>query len=69
MMNVKGVWQPFIGKQIKDVFDQITKVAHQRGLSVNIIDPEFNVSNIDYNPTRMNVHVDSNSIITGFVFG
>lgn len=68
-MKVRGALQPFIGKQIKDVADQIQAYAARHGNTVNIIDPKFNISNIDYNPTRLNVHVDASAVVTGFIFG
>ena len=68
-MNVKPPLKWFVGKQIKDVADAIDALAKRRGWNVNVIDPDFNVSNIDYNPMRLNVHTDAQSVVTGFVFG
>lgn len=61
--------KPFKGRQLIDCVDAITSVAADRGYSLNVIDPTFNVLSIDREPRRLNVHTDDNSLIVSFSVG
>ena len=67
-MKIRGELKKFVGKQIKDVEDQIEVFAKRRHLNVNIVGWD-SPGNIDVKHNRLNVHLNQNSVITGFVFG
>lgn len=58
----------YLGCQIKDCADAMQVVITKAGYTMNILDPDF-TANIDYNPLRFNVKINSASIITGFTIG
>lgn len=60
---------PFKGKQVIDCFKEINGIARDRGLYVNVMDPEFNTAPIDNDGKRLNVRTDKDSIITSFTIG
>jgi hypothetical protein len=61
--------QPFKGKQIIECIDAITAIASERHYSVNVMDPEFNVSFINDDTRRLNVQTDKESEIIAFTVG
>ena len=61
--------RPFTGKQLIECIDQITAIAEPMKYSVNVMDPEYNISSIDENYRRLNVRTDKDSLITSFTIG
>lgn len=61
--------RPFKGKQIIDCIDAIKAIAEPLRYSVNVMDPDYNVSSIDSDYSRLNVRTDRDSVITSFTVG
>ena len=59
----------FKGEEILDAIDDIQRIAHAHGYTVNVIDPEFNTGSIDNDFSRLNVRTDKESVITSFTIG
>lgn len=60
---------PFKGKPIIDCIDAITAIANSMRYSVNVLDPDYNVSSINEDYSRLNVRTDKESVITSFTVG
>jgi len=58
----------FKGKQIIDVIDEINTLVGP-DVTVNIMDPLFNLGPIDHDPRRLNIRTDADSRITSFSVG
>lgn len=61
--------EPLKGKQLIDCEDEIEAIAKKQRFSVNVTGGEFPVASIDRNFARLNVVIDTNSVITGFTTG
>jgi len=61
--------QSFQGKRVIDCIDEITKIANAARYSVNVTDPDYNVSSINEDLSRLNVRTNENSVITSFAIG
>lgn len=60
---------PFKGKQLIECIDEITAIATAQRYSVNVVDPDYNVSSINEDFSRLNVVTDRDSVITSFAIG
>jgi hypothetical protein len=61
-------YNEFLNKQLIEVVDLINETASVHGLSVNILDKSF-PQNIDADYHRLNVMIDSHSIIKKIFIG
>ena len=61
--------RPFTGKQLIECIDQIAAIAELMKYSVNVMDPEYNISSINEDYHRLNVRTDKDSLITSFTIG
>lgn len=69
MSELTELFSPYIGKEVIDASDEIAALAAKHGLTVNIMDPVFNPSNIMTDPKRLDVHTTETSIIRSFTVG
>jgi hypothetical protein len=60
---------PFKGKLVSACFRDINEVARAHGLTVNIMDPDFNTASIDEEPRRLNVRTDRAGVVKSFTIG
>lgn len=61
--------RPFEGRPLIDCIDEITAIATSLRYSVNVLDPDYNVSSINEDYSRLNVRTDKDSVITSFTVG
>jgi hypothetical protein len=60
---------PFRGKPLTDCLRDINEIARDHGLTVNVMDPDFNNFNIDEEPFRLNVRTKNDGTIKSFTIG
>jgi len=60
--------EQFIGQNYWNAYDALQTTASKYGLSTSLIEPNLDF-NIDVDPSRLKVYVDTNSIIIGFKQG
>ena len=60
--------EQFTGQNYWNAYDALQAAVSKYGLSTSLIEPNLDF-NIDVDPTRLKVFVDSNSIIIGFKQG
>ena len=60
--------EQFTGQNYWNAYDALQAAVSKHGLSTSLIEPNLDF-NIDVDPTRLKVYVDSNSIIIGFKQG
>jgi hypothetical protein len=61
--------QPFEGKRLIDCIDEIKAISESMRYSVNVVDPAFNIFNIDNDYSRLNVRTNAAGTITSFTIG
>lgn len=59
----------FKGQSLIAAIDSVKEMAEPLGYSINVLDPEFNTRSIDYDSKRLNVWVDTKSVIRSFTIG
>lgn len=59
----------FRGKTLTSCFPDINEIARAHGLTVNVMDPDFNNFNIDEEPFRLNVRTKNGGTIKSFTIG
>lgn len=68
-MGLEDQIHKLVGMQIVDCQSDLDSICNQHGYMLNIQDPSINTGNIDYNPKRLNIMTDNNSVIKGFTVG
>lgn len=60
---------PFVGREMIGCIDEIKVIAAEARYSVNVMDPDYNVSSINEDYSRLNVRTDASYRITSFTIG
>ncbi len=58
------LFNQFLGHSHVDCCDEIEHIAKSKGYTVNVMDPEFNKSNISVDYHRLNVHTRDGKIVS-----
>jgi hypothetical protein len=61
--------EPFKGRQLIDVADEMKAIAEKAGYRINPMDTEINKSEIDVEDDRIDVRIDKDSNILSFSIG
>lgn len=59
----------YLGKKTNDVIDKVTSLVTSHRCTIEVQDPEWNVSDIDKDNTRIVLHQDSEGNIVNFTVG
>ena len=66
---IKELKEKYVGKKTNDVIDEITAECKSHKCTVEIMDPVFNLKNIDVDMSRVNIYQDADGVIKNLKLG